>query len=187
MHEQSPADLHDGGIACGPLAEIARRAPRELVLDPAERRCAEPGLANRIGSQLGVAQAIACFDRGAVELIDAVAARGGIAVGEGGIFARRRVAVIAEEVHRLVVAENDDDLAAGARRFFLQPLQAADDQKRIRPAVGNVAHLHEDCPARGPMASGADQARRAGDRHPRLIVAVEIAHRDDALGLPWSC
>jgi hypothetical protein len=73
--------------------------------------------------------------------------------------------------------------AIGARRFFLQLLEAADDLERIRLAVEDVAELDERGPAARPAAAGVDQAGSTRNGQPRLIIAVEVAHRDNALRL----
>ena len=85
-----------------------------------------------------------------------------------------------------MIAEDDHDFTAPARRLFLQLLQAADDLERIRLAVGDVAELDERRVAAGPVASGVDNAGGAGDDGPCGIVAVEIADGDYALGLRSS-
>ena len=127
MHEQATADLHDCRVARRPFAELARGTPGEPVLDPAERMLGQPGRADLLGRRLGVDGARSRFKRGAIGFVDAVAARGRLRVGKGRIFARRRVAVVANQIHRFVVTEKDDDPAAVARRLALQLLERADD------------------------------------------------------------
>ena len=112
-----------------------------------------------------------------------LAPRGRAVVGEGGIFAGRRVAEVAEQVHRLVVAEDDDDTAARARGLRLEFLKTADDEERVRLAVGDVAELDQRRLAARPVPGGIDQPRGPGDRLPRLEVAVEVTDRDDAVRL----
>ena len=82
-----------------------------------------------------------------------------------------------------MVAEDDDHAPAGARRFLLKLLQAADDLQRFRLAIDDVAELHQRRPAAGPMAARVEQAGCARDGHPRLEIAVKVTDRDDAAGL----
>ena len=81
-----------------------------------------------------------------------------------------------------MIAEHDDDPAAGARRFALRVAEVADDLERVRPAVGDVAELDEDRLAAGPVAGGVDQAGVAGDVEPGGIIAVKVADGDDPRG-----
>ncbi len=180
MDEDRVADLDHRRVGRRPAAELAGRAPRDAVLDPAERGDAEPGLADRGIGELRVLRAVRGFDRRPVGLVDAVAAPGGATVGERGELLRRGVAEVAEEVHRLVVAEHHHHPAARARRLLLQLLQAADDLERIRPPVGDVAELDKRAAPAGPAAARVGEAGGAGDRGPGRIIAVEVADRDDA-------
>ena len=82
-----------------------------LVLDPAERMLSHPFGADLLGRIAGL-RLVGGFELPRLMRIYSLAASGGVAVGEGGIFAGRRVAVVAEQVHRLVIAEDDDDPAA---------------------------------------------------------------------------
>ncbi len=96
-----------------PIGRARRRAPRERMLDPAERRLGEPvlpdlGRAERWGPWRARRLRPAC----APHVKSARAARPP-AVDECRIFARRRVTEVAEHVHRFVIAEHDDDPAAG--------------------------------------------------------------------------
>ena len=103
---------------------------------------------------------------------------------EGGEFARRRVAEVAEQVHRLVIAENHDDAAARARRLLLQLLKAADDLQRIRLAVEDVAELDERRPAACPMAAGR-RSRRPRGRWPATPDSRREGRRPRRCG--WDC
>ena len=97
------------------------------MLDPAKRMLGHPGGADLLGSGLGVTSTCSGLQLRPTGLINSVAPRGGFAIGEGGIFARRRVAVVVEQVHRFVVAKDDGCLAAFPRGLLLQLLQRADD------------------------------------------------------------
>src|SRR5205814_10084574 len=103
------------------------RAAGASGLEPAVRLVRYPLCANLLRSDLRVLSARGGLQLRTIGRIDAVAARCRLAVDEGSIFARRCVAIIAKEVHRFVIAENDDDLATFAWRFLLQLLKAADD------------------------------------------------------------
>ena len=101
--------------------------------------------------------------------------------GEGGELGHGDVAQVAGDVHRLVVAEDGDDLAPGGRGLALELLEVADDPQRLGPAVGDVAELDEGRLAARPAVGGVDQPGVAGDGEPGGIIAVEVADRDDAL------
>ena len=186
VDEQGSPDLDDRRIASRPLAELARRAPGQPVLDPAERMLGHPFGADLLRRDFGIKRLVRGLEPAAVCFVHTVAPRGGPAVDEGGIFTWRRVAVVAEQVHRFMIAEHDHDFTALARRLPLQLLQAADDLERVRPAVGDVAELDERGLAAGPVTLRVDQPGGAGNGQPRLIVAVEVADGDDALGLRSS-
>ena len=79
-----------------------------------------------------------------------------------------------------MVAEHDDDPAAYRGRFGRELLQATNDAERIRASVGDVAKLDQGRAPAAPVPLGVDQPGGAGDFGPRLIIAVEIADRDDA-------
>src|SRR5207253_1249435 len=123
------------------------------------------------------------FELRTIGFIDAVAASGGLSVRECGIFAGGRVAIVADEVHGLMIAEDDVHLATLASSFPLQLLEVADDLKRIRPTIGDVPKLHEDSLATRPMAARIGDARAASDILPSLEVAVEVANGNDPLRL----
>ena len=93
------------------------------------------------------------------------------AVAEGGELARVDIAQVAGDVHRLMVADEDDDPAAGLGRFLVQLLQMADDLQAVRPAVGDVAGLDEGRRSAGPAVPGVDDAGANGQcrsrRHSR--------------------
>ena len=76
-----------------------------------------------------------------------------------------------------MIAEDDDRLAALARRLPLQLLQRAHDLERIRASVGNVPELDKDCLAAHPVPLGVDEPGTARNVLPRRIVAMEIADR----------
>ena len=80
-----------------------------------------------------------------------------------------------------MIAEHGDHPAAALRRLARKLLQTADDLERVRAAVGDVAKLDQGGVAARPAVPGVDQACRAGDRDPRVIVAVEVADGDDPL------
>ena len=75
------------------------------MLDHPERRFLEPGLADRLPRQRGVARAGGGFECLAVGGVEGVPPARGIAVGEGGIFAGMDVAQVAGDVHRLMIAD----------------------------------------------------------------------------------
>src|SRR3954454_4362418 len=109
------------------------------MLDPAERMLGHPRSADLLGRRLGIGGASGRFEPGAVGHVKAVAERGRLRIGEGGIFGGRRVTVVADQVHRLMISEYDDGFAALARRLALKLLERANDLERVRAAVGDVA------------------------------------------------
>src|SRR6476659_2685748 len=91
--------------------------------------------ADLLGSDLGVLSLVEGLELGSIDFVDAVAPSSGLAVGKGGVFARGRVSIVADEVHRLVISENDDHLAALAQSLTLQLLEVADDLEGVRPPI----------------------------------------------------
>ena len=108
------------------------------------------------GVILRVLRPVGGFELRAVGFVDAVAARGRLAVGEGGIFARRRVAVVAEQVHRLVVAEDDDRpcrRARGASRCSCCRLRTIFSESGSRSVMSPSWTRMVLPPAQWPLAS----------------------------------
>ena len=58
---------------------------------------------------------------------------------------------------------------------------------QFRLAVGDVAELDEHGLAARPVAARVDDPGGAGDRQPRLAIAVEIANGDETLRLLRRC
>ena len=102
---------------------------------------------------LGSLAPILRFDRRLVELEHAVAAGDGLAVDERRILARARVAIVSEQVHRLMIAEHDHHTTALLRRFVLELLEVADRSSGIGAAIGDIAELDEGCFPTHPMTA----------------------------------
>ena len=103
------ADLDDGRIARGPSAEFARSGSR--------RACARPSrAASRPSTPDGSASGVICgsggavggFDRRLVQLVEPSRRAADWSSAKAAYSPGRRVAIVAEQVHRLVVAEHDD-------------------------------------------------------------------------------
>src|SRR5207245_2404830 len=120
---------------------FARWTPCKPMFDPAERMLRRPFCLDLVAREPRILGAVGRFDIAAVGVIDAITASSGLGVDEGCILACGRVSVVAKDIHRLMIAEDDDDPAALAWRFLLQLLEIADDFERVRPAIGDVAHL----------------------------------------------
>ena len=85
-----------------------------------------------------------------------------------------------EEVHDLVVAEEELHAAAGPLRLILEPHEEVERLTHLGPAVEDVAGLHEDRAAAGPPKLGVDEARRLQDFDERIERTVDVADRDYA-------
>jgi hypothetical protein len=151
------------------------------MLDPAEGMLGDPFSLDLVRRELGIQCTIGRFDVGLVGIVNTVTTLLGLGIGEGRIFTRGRVAIVADKIHGFVIAEQDHDLAALAPGFLLQLLKIADNLERVRPAVRNVAHLDQGRVSTSPMVPGIDEPRSAGNSEPCVIVAVKIADSDDAL------
>ena len=109
-----------------------------------------------------------------------LASRFRLRIREGGEDLRRDVSRLADEVHRLVIAEHRDDASAGVLRLPLERHQQVEHGSRARAAVHVVAGLHQDGFAAGPAAAvigepgGLQDALEFGDG------AVNVADRDEA-------
>ncbi len=99
-----------------------------------------------------------------------------------GVFAGVDVAQVAEDVHRLVVAQQDVQLARPRLRLALQAHQQVHDLARIGAAVEQVAQAHDDasCPAaQWSWASTIPVSRSKGEQFG--VGAVHVRESDDAI------
>ena len=85
-------------------------------------------------------------------MIKAFAAGHRLVVDERRIFAGSRVTIVAEKVHGLVIAEDDDDPAAGCRASAWSWRRLRTIFSEVRSAIGDVAKLNERLRPSGPMA-----------------------------------
>ena len=105
-------------------------------------------------------------------------------IDEGPIFAGMDVTQVAYDVHGFVISDQSDHCPTGARRLALQAHEMADDLRRVRPSVGDVAGLDEDISAAHPAIMTIDQRRGPEDAAIGLEIAVQIADRDDPVHRP---
>ena len=99
----------------------------------------------------------------------------------GSEFAGRDIAQIAVDVHRLMVADERVDGAAGSRGLLFEFHQQVHHGARVGTTIDDVAGLDEVRLAARPIAVSVDQAR--GGEHARelLVIAVDVTDGDDAL------
>ena len=104
----------------------------------------------RVAGRCRLTRRGAAFDEPHVVLEGALALPLGPAVGERGVSGGGDVPELVEEVHDLVVAEEELHAAAGPLRLVLEPHEEIERLTHLRPAVEDVAGLHEDRVAAGP-------------------------------------
>ena len=88
-------------------------------------------------------------------------------------------AQVPEDVHDVVVAEEHDDPTAGAGRLLLEAHQKVEHRTRLDAAIEDVAHLHEDPLAPGPMAGTVQEPGHGQGAHQVVVGRVDVADRDD--------
>mmetsp|Transcript_18931 Transcript_18931/g.45209 ORF Transcript_18931/g.45209 Transcript_18931/m.45209 type:complete len:301 (-) Transcript_18931:652-1554(-) len=87
---------------------------------------------------------------------------------------------VALDVHELVVAEEEDDVAAGQHGLRLEALEEADDGEALRAAVDEVAGLHDDVVARPPVLALVDDAAEGEGVDRLVVVSMNVAYGDEA-------
>ncbi len=102
-------------------------------------------------------------------------------VGIGGVFARVDVAQVAQQVHRLVIAEHDVHPAARRARLALQALQQVHDLARVGAAVEQVAEAHQVCAAGGPTVLAIDDAGLTQQAQQFGVGSVHVGKGHDTL------
>ncbi len=132
----------------------------------------------RVACRCRLARCGAAFDEPDVILEGALALRLGPGVGERGVSGGGDVPELVQEVHDLVVAEEELHAAAGALRLVLEPHEEVERLAHLGPAVEDVAGLHEDRVAAGPPQLGVDEPRRLQDFDEGLERAVDVPDRD---------
>ena len=98
-----------------------------------------------------------------------------------GVLAGLDVAQVAEQVHRLVVAEHDVQLPARRLRLALQPHQQVHDLARIGAAVEQVAEAHEMRVPGRPVVLRVDDAGLVQQREQFRVGAVHVGESDHAI------
>ena len=106
---------------------------------------------------------------------------GRLLIGKCGEFSTRYVAKIADQVHHLVIAERQQDLAARSPRFILQPHDEIHDPARVGAAIKKVPRDDERGRIARPAAIVCDDAGIGERSKHGVIGSVRIAHGDDAL------
>jgi len=79
-----------------------------------------------------------------------------------------------------MVADEDVDLAAAARCLPLKQHEVTNDLEAVRRSIDHIAQLHEHRVAGRPFPFPVDQPGGSGNGDPGIMVAMQIADRDDA-------
>ena len=78
-----------------------------------------------------------------------------------------------------MVAEEHDDPPARRARLLLEAHQEVEHRARLDAAIEDVAHLHEDPLAPGPVAGTVQEPGHGQDAHQLVVGSVDVADRDD--------
>ena len=145
VQEQHVVDHGEGRQAAQPLAVAAVGQQRAQVAERPRRVRALPrfvrGVVEDRTRGAGEARAQpAGLDHLAVLRLLLLGLRRGDELEQRGAA---HVAQLADQIERLVVAEQDDHASAGARRLLLQPHQEVHHRAHLGPAVGEVAELDQ--------------------------------------------
>ena len=84
-----------------------------------------------------------------------------------------------EDVHHVVVAEEHDDPPARQARLLLEAHQEVEHRARLDAAIEDVAHLHEDTLATGPVGGTVQEPGHGQDAHQVAVGSVDVADGDD--------
>lgn len=190
-----PVDLVDAQVG---EVRVEPGVHEQDVVDPHRRRpLPQPAAVDAIRPEgrhaLDEPQRMGFFPRGAVEARPILLARlrqllshlepllpGRIAsilrvlVDEGGGIGRRRVPPMSDQVHRLVVAEQNDHLAALLPGLLLQAHQQVQAGAHLGAAVEDVAGLHEDRVAARPAQLVVDEPDLPQYRREAVEGAVDV-------------
>ena len=184
MHEEGVGDVDGGRQPAQPLSVDPLGPERVHALHEAERMRRFPVLADCIVEDgLGPPQGSCPLgpDRHPCLPCLLLTARR-VAVDEGLEVRGGCVSQERDEVHRLVVAEQNDHLAALLRSLLLQPHQEVYALPDVRAAVGDVTGLDEGRVAAAPAQVLVDQTDLLQDRGELLKGPVNVADSHDALG-----
>src|SRR5215471_18573785 len=187
MHEKIAVEKNHGGIPNDPLADSAVGTPSKLVLEKAKRRCFDPRLLDRIAAHLGIELAIRRLDDVFLRGIYRLAAFGRSLVGKGCIVPGRHITEVSGDIHGLVIADENDDLASGALCFALQPYEVQNDLERVRAEVDDVAGLNQGGVPAGPGAFSVNEFRVTSKVAPSREVAMQVANRNNAMHGGCGC
>ena len=78
-----------------------------------------------------------------------------------------------------MVSEKHDDPPARRARLVLEAHQEVEHRARLDAAIEDVAHLHEDTLATGPVAGMVQEPGHGQDAHQLVVGSVDVADRDD--------
>lgn len=110
-----------------------------------------------------------------------LAQAGRLVLGVGRELAGQHIAQVAEQVHRLVIAEREVQSALRRRRLLLQPHQQVEYRPGVGAAVEQVAGHHEvGCTGR-PAKLRVDDANRLEQSRQLRMGAVHVGHGNHAL------
>ncbi len=77
-----------------------------------------------------------------------------------------------------MVAEEHDDPTTRRARLLLEAHQEVEHRARLEAAIEDVAHLHEDPLAPGPVAGTVQEPGDGQDAHQVVVGSVDVADRD---------
>jgi hypothetical protein len=176
MHEYRPVFLDDDVAIAQPAPVQPPRRERIDVLDEAERVLAIPVVLVQVRRTVPRHDAGVIAIRASAPFVRSV-------VGERRIRLRGHVAEIEQQVHDLVIAQQDVDLAACRGRFVFEPHQQIQNLAHLLSAIRVITRLHEVRRSARPSAAGINQMRGLEDGGERVQRPVNVPDRDDA----WGC
>ena len=172
MYESGTVDHTDDGFfeQPAPVLAVGRECPPQgkvavgkLLFEPA---------AKLFG--LSIAVTLCILDEPAVALLRSLVVR------KRGVLGLRHVAQVADEIHRLMVADEDVNPAAGIHGLGFEPHQQVHGVARARPAVENIADDNEMGCATRPRHLLVDDACALHRFDHGRVRAVHVSDRDDA-------
>lgn len=103
----------------------------------------------------------------------------GVGADEAPVGHRVDVAKLTQDVHRLVIAHQDNDLAAGCGCLILQPHEEVDCATDVFAIVNQVTRLDQDGVAPRPVVLGVDHFEVLEERGNRVGRALDLAEDEN--------
>ena len=105
----------------------------------------------------------------------------GISVPVGFDLLRRRVIEKADDVHRIVVADEHMNFAALSLRILFELHEKVESLSGFGTAIHHITHLHQMGFATNPTALLVDEAGLLEDRDQAVIGPVDVSNGHDSL------